>query len=229
MNFTVSYPESLPNSLQNNKYKSTSNQSLLKTVGVFSTNRSFTDQIPDNLSDLSEPFLKLTHKLESIVSSDSEMKIDEYRVQLNYEELSFLRSKFIKYCMQCEAVKLPRAHHCRQCDRCIMRMDHHCPWVGTCIGYTNYKQFLLFNFYVLMLTMATMGDLLARGIYCGIIKDDSCIFNSQVVDRDALTGTSIVLITSIFFLSILFGIFSLSMLTVTLRMIRNNTSTIDKK
>ena len=160
---------------------------------------------------------------------DENLKL--YKVFLNYEELQILRLNFIKYCTFDQSVKPPRAHHCRQCDRCIMRMDHHCPWVGTCIGYSNYKQFLLFNFYILMLSVSTMGDLLARGVYCGLILDDkdSCQYRSQVADRQDFTTVEVTAIVFSFIMSVLFGLFTLSMLVSTVNLIYNNTSAIDRK
>lgn len=105
------------------------------------------------------------------VLSDEE-EVEKYLVNLNYKELDYLRTKFLKFCTYCNSSKPPKAHHCRQCDSCVMRMDHHCPWVGNCIGSRNLKQFVLFNFYVLILSIVVFFDLSYRGLMCLVLHQN---------------------------------------------------------
>lgn len=50
-------------------------------------------------------------------------------------------------CANCTRWKPERTHHCRYCNKCVLKMDHHCPWLANCIGFYNYKSFLLIILY----------------------------------------------------------------------------------
>lgn len=56
----------------------------------------------------------------------------------------------IRVCDRCILLKPDRCHHCSVCDKCILKMDHHCPWVNNCVGFSNYKYFILFLAYSLL-------------------------------------------------------------------------------
>ncbi|KAL6473309.1 hypothetical protein MHYP_G00194970 [Metynnis hypsauchen] len=56
----------------------------------------------------------------------------------------------IRYCDCCQLIKPDRCHHCSTCDQCVLKMDHHCPWVNNCVGFSNYKFFVLFLAYSML-------------------------------------------------------------------------------
>ncbi|XP_056600947.1 palmitoyltransferase ZDHHC15A [Triplophysa dalaica] len=56
----------------------------------------------------------------------------------------------IRFCHDCQLIKPDRCHHCSVCQTCVLKMDHHCPWLNNCIGFSNYKFFMLFLLYSLL-------------------------------------------------------------------------------
>jgi hypothetical protein len=59
----------------------------------------------------------------------------------------FLNEKDYRFCIVCAKFKPERSHHCRQTGKCVLKMDHFCNWLSNCIGYKNYKFFLVFILY----------------------------------------------------------------------------------
>ncbi|WVQ84850.1 hypothetical protein IAT38_007007 [Cryptococcus sp. DSM 104549] len=95
-----------------------------------------------------------------------------------------------RWCKKCDGWKPDRCHHCRHCDQCVLKMDHHCPWVGSCVGYHNYKPFLLFISYGTLLGAYATFE--AGYESCRFFKDpDAAISHTQLeANGTAIEGGS---------------------------------------
>jgi DHHC palmitoyltransferase len=58
-----------------------------------------------------------------------------------------------KYCQICQIYCPTRTSHCRETDRCVVKFDHYCPMLSSAIGVGNYKYFINFVFWTLLLTI----------------------------------------------------------------------------
>ena len=122
-----------------------------------------------------------------------------------------------KKCQHCKSVKPPRSHHCSTCGRCVLKMDHHCPWMNNCIGLRNQKAFLLFNFYTCITALWTTVRVIYAAIECAD-KPECDTFSTGVT----------ILIVLILLNTGLFSLFTCVMFCDQVRMIQEDTSTIDR-
>ncbi|KAK9479401.1 DHHC palmitoyltransferase-domain-containing protein [Lipomyces japonicus] len=73
-----------------------------------------------------------------------------------------------KWCSRCQSTKPDRSHHSSELDRCVLKMDHYCPWLGSIIGFRNYKAFYHFVVYSLAYLIFVFVTLLRYTISYGI-------------------------------------------------------------
>jgi len=60
----------------------------------------------------------------------------------------YIPSPKASFCSKCQHSRPPRCRHCSTCRRCVLQYDHHCIWVNQCIGYNNYRNFLMILVYI---------------------------------------------------------------------------------
>jgi len=124
---------------------------------------------------------------------------EEYIKRLNLKE-----GQVVYKCAKCSSIKPERAHHCSVCQRCVRKMDHHCPWVNNCIGEANQKYFVLFNFYITMIS--------GHALYWGIWQFLHCInVDWKGCSYFGPAATTILLIF-LMFEGVLFALFTMVMM-----------------
>lgn len=58
-----------------------------------------------------------------------------------------------KFCISCRIWRPPTAHHCSRCNVCIEGFDHHCGILGKCVGQRNIRDFLIFLWMLVLVTV----------------------------------------------------------------------------
>ncbi|GAB2223466.1 hypothetical protein Droror1_Dr00017607 [Drosera rotundifolia] len=98
-------------------------------------------------------------------------------------------------CDKCYVYKPLRTHHCRVCKRCILKMDHHCTWINNCVGYRNYKPFVLLVFYGALCSMYSTIIFVGSAIHKDWSSQTISIQIYYVICGVAVVGLWITLIT----------------------------------
>uniref|UniRef100_A0A8C2I712 Palmitoyltransferase n=1 Tax=Cyprinus carpio TaxID=7962 RepID=A0A8C2I712_CYPCA len=119
----------------------------------------------------------------------------------------------IRYCDRCQVIKPDRCHHCSACDMCVLKMDHHCPWVNNCVGFSNYKFFILFLTYSL--------------VYCLFIAASVLQYFIKFWTNDPPESHAKFHVLFLFFVAAMFCISILSLFTYHLWLVGKNRSTIE--
>jgi palmitoyltransferase len=129
------------------------------------------------------------------------------------EDFGRLEEQKYRTCRRCRQFKPGRAHHCSICDRCVIKMDHHCPWVNNCVGLGNHKFFLLFIFYVFVLSLYALVLVSLRYARC---------VNENCPSHGAFRVMMLVLE------AVLFGLFTLCMMCDQYSVITTGATQIDR-
>ncbi|CAE1287352.1 ZDHHC2_15_20 [Acanthosepion pharaonis] len=119
-----------------------------------------------------------------------------------------------RYCEKCKCLKPDRCHHCSVCSACVLKMDHHCPWVNNCVGFTNYKYFVLFLGYSLL--------------YCLYVAATSLQYFIEFWTANETGHTASRLhILFLFFASVMFGLSLISLFGYHIFLILHNRTTLE--
>ncbi|KAI4463932.1 zinc finger dhhc domain containing protein [Holotrichia oblita] len=101
--------------------------------------------IPDKFKLSAKVYEELIHTEESLIQR---LILEQFTKDL--PNVNRTANGLVRFCEKCKLVKPDRAHHCSVCEACVLKMDHHCPWINNCIGFNNYKFFVLYLLYSLI-------------------------------------------------------------------------------
>ncbi|XP_029957377.1 palmitoyltransferase ZDHHC20-like [Salarias fasciatus] len=119
----------------------------------------------------------------------------------------------VRYCDICQVIKPDRCHHCSTCEMCVLKMDHHCPWVNNCVGFSNYKYFVLFLAYA--------------SLYCLVICATVVQYFIKFWTKQEPNTHAKFHILFLFFVAALFFISVVSLLSYHLWLVGKNRTTIE--
>ncbi|CAD5215966.1 unnamed protein product [Bursaphelenchus okinawaensis] len=139
-----------------------------------------------------------------------------YISQNSISTLNVSPSEGPRFCGQCKCIKPDRSHHCSICSRCVLRYDHHCPWVNNCVHNNNYKFFLLFLFY---------GVVLCLYVLCTSLSTFISFWKGKPVPQDMISNFGSLFLP---FLAFLFGLSMSCLLFYHIYLVCRNKTTVEQ-
>ncbi|CDR93698.1 DHHC zinc finger domain containing protein, putative [Babesia bigemina] len=112
-------------------------------------------------------------------------------------------------CNKCRSIRPRRAHHCRICNRCVLHMDHHCPWISNCYVFLTGS------------TELALASVIGYEMYDLYHRDIDSLLSKYGVFM-------IVSTTVLYFVAILFTMFTFILFVDQMYQIYRNTTAIDK-